>query len=188
MNIPWLAIFYYNHKDMEKSLLVIVDYQVDFVSGTLGFPLASSFEDKIINLIKEKEKEGYTIVFTKDIHDGNYLETEEGKNFPIPHCIRNTPGSEIYGKLNGISKSYKIFEKETFGSYSLARYMHEENFTNIELCGIDTSICVLSNAILAKSSCPNARVSVISSCSGSGDKNASEIAYKALERIHIHKI
>lgn len=86
---------------MRKSLLIVIDYQNDFVNGSLGFESASKLEDKIIDLVDKKEKEGFEVVFTKDIHEDNYLDTVEGKNLPIPHCIKGSKGEQIYGKLKG---------------------------------------------------------------------------------------
>lgn len=173
---------------MKDNLLVVVDYQVDFVNGSLGFLAAKNLEEKLVNLIATKEKEGYEVVFTKDEHGKDYLDSEEGKNLPIPHCIKGSGGEEFFGKIKEIASTHKVFIKHTFGSLDLANYIASKNYNNIELCGIDTSICVFSNAILAKASSPNSRVSLISSCCGSGDENASKIAYEALKRVQIYKI
>ncbi len=173
---------------MRKSLLIVIDYQNDFVNGSLGFESASKLEDKIIDLVDKKEKEGFEVVFTKDIHEDNYLDTVEGKNLPIPHCIKGSKGEQIYGKLKEVASRHLIFEKETFGSLELANYIAKGDYKDIILCGIDTSICVLSNAILAKAASPSSNIFIASSCSGSGDLEAEKIAYKALERVQIHKL
>ncbi len=173
---------------MKDNLLVVVDYQVDFVNGSLGFPLALELEEKIANLIAKKENEGYEVVFTKDEHDDDYLDTEEGKNLPIPHCIKGSGGEEFFGKIKKIASTHKVFIKHTFGSLDLANYIASKNYKNIELCGIDTSICVFSNAILSKASSPNSRVSLLSSYCMSGNETSSKIAYEALSRVQIFKI
>ncbi|HBX24941.1 MAG TPA: N-carbamoylsarcosine amidohydrolase, partial [Firmicutes bacterium] len=98
---------------MKDNLLVVVDYQVDFVNGSLGFPLALELEEKIANLIAKKENEGYEVVFTKDEHGDDYLDTEEGKNLPIPHCIKGSGGEEFFGKIKEIASSHKVFIKHT---------------------------------------------------------------------------
>lgn len=165
--------------------LIVVDYQVDFVSGSLGFPAAPGLEKEIVSLIIKYKEEGADIYFTKDTHEGDYMVTEEGKNLPVPHCLKGTPGYEFYGEIKELAKEGVVVEKPTFGSAKLLHLLEEKDYSEIALCGIDTSICVISNAVLAKAACPNAHIVVYRKASGSGDPEAEEIAVKAMQRLQI---
>jgi nicotinamidase/pyrazinamidase len=170
--------------DMEK-LLIVVDYQVDFVVGALGFKGAELLEPHIVSLIHSFEDSGDDVVFTKDIHEDNYLHEEEGRNLPIPHCLRGTPGSEFYGQIAELAKKHPVFEKPTFGSAELLKYIQKKNYRKIALCGLDGSICVFANAIVAKTANPDAHIEVYADATGSGDPEALETAYRAMRRLHI---
>lgn len=168
-----------------NRLLIIVDYQNDFVQGTLGFPEAPSYYDRILALMDSFQKGGDEIVFTRDLHDENYLHTEEGRNLPVLHCQRGTDGAKFYGDLENRSRDCRVFEKDTFPSLALADYLGKHDYNTIVLCGLDLSICVLANAVMAKSACPNAHIVVDVSASGSGDPEAKEVALKSLKRLQI---
>lgn len=153
-----------------KKLLVVVDMQNDFVSGALK---AEGGEDAAVCVHKLIEREQAThteIVYTKDLHGENYLETQEGKRLPVPHCIRGTHGAEF---ADGIYlKGAKVFEKETFASVALAEYARDNRYDEILLAGICTDICVVSNALLIKAYCPQARIAVCASaCAGTTKEN-----------------
>lgn len=158
------------------KLLIVVDYQKDFVDGTLGFPGAKELDEKILTKIKEYEANGDKVIYTFDTHFDDYLETQEGRNLPIEHCISGTDGWELYGE---VGKHYKkdlefnkvhSFTKYTFGSHHLTRVLqpHDNvgvqlgyyNVESIELCGVVSYICVLSNAIIAKTANPEAEIIV----------------------------
>lgn len=159
-----------------KKLLIIVDYQNDFVDGSLGFEKARTLEDGILN--KTKEYENDEIIYTLDTHTEDYLSTHEGKSLPVPHCIKGTDGHKLYGKVADALKDKKCFEKNTFPSLELANYLNGKNYDIIELCGLVSNICVLSNAVMAKSACPNAEIIVNSHLTASAD---NEIHQKALD-------
>ena len=108
-----------------KKLLVVVDYQNDFVTGTLGFEGAKELEPYIASLIKEYKSNGDDVIFTLDTHYDNYNETIEGENLPISHCIKGTPGHKLYGSVYDMSLPHRVFEKETFGSSKLFEYLKE---------------------------------------------------------------
>jgi nicotinamidase-related amidase len=171
-----------------KKLLIVVDYQNDFVNGSLGFPAATQYYDRIKDLIQSFHGAGNDVVFTKDLHDDSYLHTEEGRNLPVMHCLKNTDGAKFYGELEDISRNYPVFEKETFGSYALAKWLNGKDYSEIVLCGLDLSICVLANAIIAKSSCPDAHIVVDLSASGCGDPKAAETAIAALRRLEVEVV
>lgn len=99
-----------------KRLLVVVDYQTDFVVGSLGNEYALKLEDRIADKIKLYEKNGDDVVFTLDTHDENYLSSKEGNSLPVLHCLRNFSGHELYGKVKELGKNHLKFEKGTFAS------------------------------------------------------------------------
>lgn len=172
---------------MEK-LLIVVDFQNDFVNGSLGFEKAPSLEPAIVRLIESFEKGGDEVVFTKDLHESDYLHTEEGRNLPVPHCIKGTPGAEFYGNIKALSEGHRVFEKSTFGSNALFDYIGGRRYRTIALCGVDGSICVFANALLAKSADPEAHIEVLADATGSGDEEALKVAYAAMRRLHIEVI
>ena len=162
-----------------KRILLVIDYQNDFVSGSLGFEGAEKLESKIAEKIKEYRSSNDDIAFTFDTHYENYLQTQEGKNLPISHCIKDTFGWRLYGSINDlISDNDKCFEKITFGSLELANYLKDKNYDIIELVGLVSNICVVSNAILAKAALPEARIIVDAACTASFD---NEMNNKALD-------
>lgn len=168
-----------------KRLLVVVDYQNDFVVGPLGFPEASSYLPRIHELISEYEKAGDEVVFTRDVHDENYLHTEEGRNLPIPHCLRGSEGALFYGDLETIAQRHPVFEKETFPSDALLVYVKKGSYRQILLCGVDLAICVLSNAVICKAAAPDAHIVVDLLASGTGDPLAKECAVAELHKLEI---
>ena len=151
---------------MKKSLIV-VDYQNDFVDGALGFLGAENIAEKVYNLVAKAMANKDFIVFTKDTHYENYMETREGKFLPVPHCIKGTPGHNLYGGLadfeDVVTSNAVIVEKETFGSDKLCETL-EEAFNGepdvIEFCGVVTNICVISNVILCQTHFKNSRIIV----------------------------
>ena len=171
------------HEHMKA--LIVVDYQVDFVSGALGFAGAEEIEGNILRLIEEYEGRGDDVLFTLDTHQEDYMETEEGKNLPVPHCIRGSDGWQLYGKVKEATKGHPCFEKPTFGSAELLDYLRKKDYEEVAVCGLDTSICVISNAVLAKAALPNAHIVCYADASGSGDKEAERIAIAQMKRIHV---
>jgi nicotinamidase/pyrazinamidase len=168
-----------------KRLLVVVDFQNDFVTGSLGFPEAPALYHRILALIKEFQNANDDVVFTRDVHDGDYLHQEEGRNLPVLHCLRGSDGAKFYGDLENLSRNCMVFEKNTFPSLELSKWIERRSYDTIVLCGVDLSICVLANAIMAKAACPNAHIVVDLSASDSGDKDAKTVAIKALERAQV---
>ncbi len=97
-----------------KKLLVVIDYQNDFVNGSLGFQEAVALEDYLADLIKEYHNNNDDVIFTYDTHQKNYLTTQEGKNLPVAHCLENTEGWQLYGKIHDLAKNDKKIIKETY--------------------------------------------------------------------------
>lgn len=172
-----------------KKLLVVVDYQNDFVDGALGFPGADKIEENILSLIEQFARENQKIVFTMDTHFDNYMETVEGKNLPVPHCIRGTKGWELREKLLPYAKDRKVFEKQTFPSDELGEYVKEEQFDEIYLCGLVSDICVFSNAIVVKAfSSPKTEIKVVRNATSSFDLDVQEKSFDMLKHLHIQVI
>ena len=146
--------------------LIVVDMQNDFITGSLGTKEAEAILAKVIEKVKNFDG---MVIYTRDTHQADYLTTQEGKNLPVEHCIEGTWGWELAGELEELSKGKKVFNKPTFGSVELAKYLTEENEKNaiegIELCGLCTDICVISNAFVIKANLTEVPVSVDASCS-----------------------
>lgn len=145
--------------------LIVVDMQNDFITGSLGTKEAEAVLPKVIEKVKNYEG---IVIYTKDTHKEGYLATQEGKNLPVEHCMEGTWGWELAGELEELSKEKKVFNKPTFGSIELASYLTEENenegIEEIELCGLCTDICVISNAFVIKANLPEVPVTVDASC------------------------
>ncbi len=172
-----------------KKALIVVDYQKDFVDGSLGFPGAEKLDDAICKKIESYQLENYDVIFTLDTHQENYLDTQEGKKLPIPHCIENTPGWELYGNTARFHDPHTVtFQKNTFGSLELANFLREEQYEAVELVGLVSNICVLSNAILAKAALPEAAITVDASCTASADQALHQKALELLENLQIDVI
>ncbi|ADU92212.1 cysteine hydrolase family protein [Taylorella equigenitalis] len=172
-----------------KKLLVVVDFQKDFVDGALGFEGASILEPVIVNKIKEYEAAGYDIVFTLDTHGANYLETMEGKWLPVPHVIKGSEGHQIYGRVRELSKKHTCIEKPAFGSLCLVDYIQEHGFYDeIELCGLVSTICVFCNAIIVKAASPESRIFIDSKATDSFDKEMQVKCYDLLRHNHIEVV
>lgn len=144
------------------KVLIVVDMQKDFIDGSLGTKEAVSIVPKVIKKIKEYENNNNLIIYTKDTHFDNYLETMEGNKLPIKHCIKGTIGHDIPKDI--LRENNLIIEKPTFGSKELIKYLENIDFDEIELIGLCTDICVISNALLVKAFFPEKRVIVDGSC------------------------
>ena len=154
------------------NVLVVVDMQKDFIDGALGTQEAQSIVDNVVNRIKNSQNE--LILFTQDTHGADYLNTPEGQKLPVPHCIKNTPGWEINPQVlqaweshpNTIKASNHFFEKPVFGSVDLVAFLQCQGpkIDGIEILGVCTDICVISNAIMIKNVIPSIKVSVNQSC------------------------
>lgn len=170
-----------------KKLLIVVDYQYDFVKGALGFEKAVTLQNPIIEKIEFYKKNKYDIIYTFDTHDDDYLNTVEGKNLPIKHCIKNTNGHMLFDKVQKYFDIKKdvYFNKCTFGSLELANYLKDKDYSDVLIVGLVSNICVLSNAVLVKSALPNASIAVDAQCTASFDDSMNEKAFDILEGIHI---
>lgn len=170
-----------------KRCLIVVDYQNDFVIGSLGFKAAELLESRIAEKTEEYRTNGDDVIFTLDTHGFNYLETYEGKHLPVKHCINGTDGHSLYGKVGKIkAESDRVFLKNTFGSDDLYMYLKKNIYSSIELVGVVTNICVISNAVLAKTAQPETEITVDASCVASNDEYLNEAALRVMESLQIN--
>lgn len=149
-----------------KKILVVVDIQNDFVDGALGTPEAIAIIDNAADKIKNFDGD---IFVTYDTHYENYMDTQEGKKLPVPHCVKGTRGWELNSKIADAlkGKNYKTVEKLTFGSVDLPSLVKEaigDDSAEITLIGLCTDICVVSNALLLKANLLDAEIFVDSAC------------------------
>ncbi len=171
-----------------KRILIVVDYQNDFVDGALGFPGAELLDEGISRKICEYQDRGDHVVYTLDTHQENYLATEEGHNLPVEHCLFGSNGHAIYGKTGLLSKGGRFFYKDTFGSRELLSFLAEGAYDEVELVGLVSNICVLTNALIAKTALPNAKIIVDAACTSSFDPVLHEKAMDVLAGIQVSVI
>ncbi|ERK60046.1 cation diffusion facilitator family transporter [Gemella bergeri ATCC 700627] len=175
--------------DTSEKLLVVVDYQKDFVDGALGFETAEKLDEIIVKKIEEYKKSGQDIIFTKDTHYTNYLTTREGKHLPIEHCIIDTDGHGLYGKVANFEKdAKKVFNKTTFGSIDLANYVSRSDYKEVELCGLVSNICVLSNIIMIQNYNEKVELFVDLKATKGIDEDINRTFKKYLEQLTINVI
>jgi nicotinamidase-related amidase len=168
------------------KILVVVDMQNDFINGTLGTKEAVNILDNVQLKIKEYHKSGSPVIFTRDTHRENYLDTQEGRNLPVLHCVYNTKGWQISEQLE-VADSV-IIDKPTFGSTKLAQYIqtqYPDTDLEIELIGLCTDICVISNAVILKAFFPEARIMVDASCCAGVTPDSHKNALEAMKMCQI---
>ena len=169
-----------------KKCLIVVDYQIDFVTGALGFPESEALERGIAEKIGQYRDCGGEVVFTFDTHSHDYMDTQEGRSLPVPHCIKGTEGHALFGAPAGLAlESDRKFLKNTFGSDDLYAYLKQQPFESIELVGVVSNICVISNAILAKTAQPETPIIVDARCSASNDSRLHQAAMDVMASLQI---
>jgi len=170
-----------------RRLLVVVDMQKDFIDGALGFPEAASIIPGIADRISEYRNNGDEVVYTLDTHSDNYMDTMEGKNLPVPHCIKGSEGHALCNELKDLLADCRCFEKPTFGSMELAGYISEnkDDYSSIEVCGLVSNICVVSNTVLAKAAAPETEIIVDSKLTKCFDPKLTEAALDICRSIHV---
>ena len=153
------------------KILVVVDMQKDFVDGALGSPEAVAILPKVVSKIEEYKAMDGVILATLDTHADNYMETSEGKNLPVAHCIKGSEGWKLHPTVAAVlPESTRVLEKPTFGSTELVKVVGEyvaqygEENVSVELIGICTDICVVSNALLLKANFYEMPLSLDSAC------------------------
>lgn len=170
--------------EVNMKLLVVVDMQNDFIDGALGTKEAVAIVDNVKEKIEAYRANGDTVVFTRDTHEENYMETQEGKNLPVSHCIRGTQGWQITSTLPVGEDT--VVDKPTFGSTKLAHLVYGiKNLESIELVGLCTDICVISNALLLKATLPEVPVMVDASCCAGVTPQSHKNALEAMKMCQI---
>ena len=161
------------------DILVVVDMQKDFISGLLGTKEALAIVPRVAEKIVQAKKAGKTIVFTRDTHHKNYLDTQEGKNLPVPHCIENTDGWQIDASLD--TAGAMIFDKPSFGSEALVRYLKSlPDLQSAEFVGLCTDICVISNAMVLRAAFPETEIEILSDCCAGVTPQSHQTALDAM--------
>ncbi|MBE6985335.1 MAG: cysteine hydrolase [Ruminococcaceae bacterium] len=162
-----------------KNTLLVIDMQNDFIDGTLGTKEAQAIVPAVRAKIAERLSQGWEVIYTRDTHGEDYLSTAEGKKLPVVHCIKDTHGWQIADGL--YVEGCKIIDKPTFG------YLQWSNceFQRIELIGLCTDICVVSNALILKAQFPDAAISVDSACCAGVSVESHRAALKTMQMCQI---
>ena len=188
-----------------KKVLVVVDMQNDFITGVLGTEEAKAITPKVAQYIRDHADKDTVLFFTRDTHDADYLNTQEGKKLPIPHCLKDTYGWELAPEMEEVIYDTRdkysdfdtyfpyvsdhIIDKPTFGSIDLQNLLYvldeEDDVKEITLLGVCTDICVISNAMLAKATLPEATVKVVADCCAGVSPETHKTALEAMKLCQI---
>lgn len=162
--------------------LIVVDMQIDFITGSLGSDLATAIVPKVVEKVKNFDGK---IIFTRDTHYDNYMQTQEGQKLPVPHCIKDTDGWRVCSEL--LPYVDTVIDKVTFGSVELPQIIkdYDEPINEIELCGLCTDICVISNAMILKAAFPEAKITVDASCCAGVTVDSHNTALNAMRSVQI---
>ncbi len=169
---------------MMKKALIVVDMQKDFINGALGTKEAEAIVDNVAEVVKTFDGD---VIFTRDTHTDKYMETQEGRNLPVLHCIKDTEGWQIDRKLASLrTDAMQIFDKPSFGSVALAEYLRaQKELESVTLIGLCTDICVISNALLIKAFLPEVEISVIEKCCAGVTPQSHQNALEAMKMCQI---
>ena len=172
-----------------RKILVVVDMQNDFIDGALGTAEAVAIVENVKARIREYDPAD--VFVTMDTHAPNYLETQEGRNLPVEHCIKGTKGWQIRSDIAALLPDWHIYEKPTFGSVALAEDIAEiasKEDIEIEVLGLCTDICVVSKALMLKAHMPEVQISVDPSCCAGVTPESHEAALKTMQMCQIKMI
>ena len=167
---------------MNKKLLAVIDMQNDFIDGALGTEEAQKIVPSVRARILSAREAGEEVVYTRDTHGADYLSTEEGKNLPVPHCIKGSFGWQISEEIPVFGE---IVDKPTFGSTALAQKVKDGGYERVELIGLCTDICVISNALLLKAYLPEVPIEVDISCCAGVTPQSHDQAAEAMKMCQI---
>ena len=170
--------------------LIVVDMQNDFVTGSLATKQAKLIIPKVVSKVESFLANDNVVIFTRDTHDSDYLDTLEGKKLPVEHCIKGTHGWEIGDELKHFAGvAYAIVDKPTFGSFALldvlAPLVEKGELESIELCGLCTDICVVSNAILLRAKFPETCIKVDAECCAGVTDDSHKSALQTMKACQI---
>ena len=158
--------------------LIVVDMQNDFITGTLGSKLAEAIVSKVVEKVKNYDGK---VIFTRDTHFADYMQTQEGRKLPVEHCIKDTDGWQICDELKPFVND--VVDKITFGSVDLPKMITDAD--EIELCGLCTDICVISNAVILKATYPEVKITVDSTCCAGVSLESHNTALDAMKAVQI---
>ena len=172
-----------------KKLLIVVDMQNDFIDGALGTKEAVAIVPNVVKKINDWDGD---IIATRDTHTNDYMNTREGKYLPVPHCIKNTPGHEINeavkDALMNAEVDVTVIDKITFGSVNLPKMVFVGDYEYVELIGLCTDICVVSNAMLIKAELPEIDVAVDATCCAGVTPDTHNAALTTMKMCQINVI
>lgn len=173
------------------KILLVIDMQNDFLNGALRNEEGIKIIPNIVKKILEYKGKNYLVIATRDTHEENYMQTQEGINLPTMHCIKDTEGWQIDDDINKVLNDSLIFDKPTFGSLELASYLREKYLDlgsdlEIEMVGVCTDICVISNALLIKASLPEAHITVLKELCAGVTINSHNNALEAMKMCQIN--
>ena len=174
-----------------NRVLIVVDLQNDFIDGSLGTDEAKAIIPNVKSKVDWYIKNGYDVIFTRDTHsDELYLLSAEGRKLPIKHCIKGTHGWQI--GLETIPGAYEVIDKSTFGYFQwqhiLDKYVYDDDVKDIELCGLDTDICVITNALIIKTLYPDIEVTVDARCCAGSNTEKHAAALEVMKSCQIDVI
>jgi len=158
--------------------LIVVDMQNDFITGTLGSKLAEAIVSNVVEKVKNYDGK---VIFTRDTHFADYMQTQEGRKLPVEHCIKDTDGWQICDELKPFVND--VVDKITFGSVDLPKMITDAD--EIELCGLCTDICVISNAMILKATYPEVKITVDSTCCAGVSLESHNTALDAMKAVQI---
>ena len=167
------------------KFLIVVDMQTDFITGSLGSDMAADIVPAVLKKVKNFDGK---IIFTRDTHGEDYLETQEGKKLPVKHCIKDSDGWQICDELKPYAEN--TVDKLTFGSVDLPQIIkgYGEEIEEIELCGLCTDICVISNAMILKAAFPETKIVVEGKCCAGVTRESHTTALNAMKAVQIEVI
>ena len=162
--------------------LIVVDMQLDFITGSLGSKMAEEIVCNVVEKVKNFEGK---VIFTRDTHFADYMNTQEGKKLPVKHCIKDTTGWQICDELKPCVNH--VVDKITFGSVDLPEIIKEchDEIEEIQLCGLCTDICVISNAMILKAAFPEVKITVDSKCCAGVSEKSHNTALEAMKAVQI---
>ena len=162
--------------------LIVVDMQNDFITGSLGSELANKIVPDVVEKVKKFTGK---VIFTRDTHFVDYMQTQEGNKLPVQHCIKDTDGWQICDELKSYAND--VVDKITFGSIDLPGILKDygDEIDEIELCGLCTDICVISNAMILKASFPETKIVVDGKCCAGVSVESHKTALEAMKAVQI---
>ncbi len=169
-----------------RKILIVIDMQNDFIDGSLGTKEAAAIVPAVLEKIRSFDPED--VFATRDTHPENYLQTQEGRNLPVEHCIKGSTGWQIRPEIAERIRDDHVFDKETFGSVEMAEYFRNRNQKEefeLELIGLCTDICVVSNALLLKAYMPEVKISVDPACCAGVTPEKHEAALETMRSCQI---